>query len=318
MNNDDLHKAQETNAHRRSSSPSSSANSKANPSSSASSSSKDAVKEEQDNARTFANRIKRGRRSISSIDSVLSKLVTTLGLDKRLKEHALLNLWPMMIGPVFSDKSRPLFIDHESNLVIAVKDASVAQELSLMKSEIIKKMRVAAHSLGLKINGMRFDLKHYYGGTPSLSDGERFQVHKQTRRPEPTPEELDEINLSDSDMQELAALKAELPSGTSSGSDILKNLKVSDQAGGESMCIKAPKLPASSSTPGDDGADEKETDLNNRIFYMFEQELKLRQWRRKQGFPLCPKCQQPTQSLHGAESLCADCYFTTLANARDI
>jgi Dna[CI] antecedent, DciA len=240
-----------------------------------------------------------------------------LGLDKRLKEHALLNLWPMMIGPVFSDKSRPLFIDHESNLVIAVKDASVAQELSLLKPEIIKKMRVAAHSLGLKINGMRFDLKHYYGGTPSLSDGERFQVHKQTRRAEPTPEELDEINLSESDRQELAALKAELPANNSSGSDILKNLKVSDQSG-ESMCIKTPKLSASSSTSGHDGSDAKDTDLNNRIFYMFEQELKLRQWRRKQGFPLCPKCQQPTQSLHGAESLCADCYFTTLANARDI
>jgi len=174
MNNDDLHKAQESQAKR----------------GRAESSKDDQGKIEQETAKAAGTRMKRGRRSLASIDDVLSKLVSTMGLDRRLKEHALLNLWPIMIGPTFSEKSRPLFIDHEGNLVIAVKDASVAQELSLLKTEIIKKMRIAAHSMGLTINGMRFDLKHFYGGTPALSEGERFPLHKQTRRAEPTQKNL--------------------------------------------------------------------------------------------------------------------------------
>ncbi len=293
MNNDDLHKAQESEAKRRRS---------------AESSKDDHSKIEQEFAKAAGTRLKRGRRSLSSIDSVLSKLVSTMGLDRRLKEHALLNLWPIMIGSLFSEKSRPLFIDHEGNLVIAVKDASVAQELSLLKPEIIKKMRIAAHSMGLTINGMRFDLKHFYGGTPALSEGERFPLHKQPRQAEPTPEELADVSLSESDLQELAALKAELPLDNASSIEILNNFKESDVTG-ESLCIKVPTSSADNlNTP----------ELNQRIFCMFEQELKLRQWRRKQGFPLCPKCQMPTQSLHGPQSLCPDCYFTTLANARNI
>jgi len=107
----------------------------------------------------------------------------------------------------------------------------------------------------------------------------------------------------------LAALKAELPLDNASNGQILKNFKEADLAP-ESFCIKRPYSSSESL--------DAQPELNHRIFSMFEQELKLRQWRRKQGFPLCPKCQMPTQSLHGAQSLCSDCYFTTLANARDI
>ncbi|MBS2004200.1 MAG: DUF721 domain-containing protein [Candidatus Obscuribacterales bacterium] len=262
-------------------------------------------------------RVKRGKRSLDSIDSVLSKLVNSLGLDRRLKEHALLSLWPLMIGEVFADKSRPLFLDYEGNLVIAVKDASVAQELSLLKPAILSKMRMAAKSMNLKVNGMRFDLKHYYGGTPPVADGDRFQAHKQPRRSEPTPQELAEITLSESDLQELAELQKDLPPQSSEDLDILKNFNVVPKFG-ESKCLKPSRPSPGSKNDGDIFTKGRQLDLNQRIVSMFEQELKLRQWRRKQGFPICPKCKQPTQSLHGSESICPDCYFSVLSKARDI
>ncbi len=262
-------------------------------------------------------RVKRGKRSLDSIDNVLSKLVNSLGLDRRLKEHALLSLWPLMIGEVFADKSRPLFLDYEGNLVIAVKDASVAQELSLLKPAIISKMRMAAQSMNLKVAGMRFDLKHYYGATPPVSDGDRFQAHKQIRKSEPTPQELAEITLSASDLQELAALKKELPPATSQNVDILKNFNVVPKFG-ESKCIKPRGNVSRAKNEADIFSPDKQLDLNQRIVSMFEQELKLRHWRRKQGFPVCPKCKLPTQSLHGPDSTCSDCYFSVLSHARDI
>lgn len=279
--------------------------------------SKDELPKDLDPNGPAMKRLKRGKRALDSIDSVLTKLVGSLGLDKRLKEHALLSLWPLMIGEVFADKSRPLFLDYEGNLVIAVKDASVAQELSLLKPAIISKMRMAAQSMGLKVNGMRFDLKHYYGGTPAVNEGERFQAHKQPRKIEPSPEELAEITLSQSDLEELAALKMELPQQSSQDVDILKNFNMSIPFG-ESKCIKDPNRSSGIKQDSTSTFESKQFDLNHRIFSMFEQELKLRQWRRKQGFPLCPKCKQPTQSLHGSESICSDCYYAALSHARDI
>lgn len=262
-----------------------------------------------------AKRLKRGKRALDSIDSVLSRLVGSLGLDKRLKEHALLSLWPLMIGEMFADKSRPLFLDYEGNLVIAVKDASVAQELSLLKPAIISKMRMAAQSMGLKVNGVRFDLKHYFG--MQTAESARLQTNKQLRKLEPTAEELAEITLSESDLRELSELKASLPEETSQDLDILKNFNVTLPFG-ESKCIKAADGESGLRSGSQSKSSQKQFDLNQRIFSMFEQELKLRQWRRKQGFPICPRCHQPTQTLHGSESICSDCYFRALSHARDI
>ena len=302
MNNDDLHKPQESHESnfRR-----------------FGNGSKDELPKDIDPNGPAMKRLKRGKRSLDSIDNVLTKLVGSLGLDKRLKEHALLSLWPLMIGEVFADKSRPLFLDYEGNLVIAVKDASVAQELSLLKPAIVSKMRMAAQSMGLKVNGMRFDLKHYYGGNSAVGESDRIKSHKQPHKIEPSPEELAGITLSESDLQELAALKAELPEQSSQNVDILKDFNVSIPYG-ESKCIKDPDRSSGIKANSTSVGRGKQFDLNHRIFSMFEQELKLRQWRRRQGFPVCPKCQQPTQSLHGSDSICADCYFAVLSHRRDI
>ncbi len=98
------------------------------------------------------------KRAMSSVNNVLSQLVSSLNLDRRLKEHTLLGLWPTVIGEPFASKSRPLFIDHEGSIVIAVSEAAVGQELSLMRSQLVKKMRIAGNGLGIEIRGIRFDL----------------------------------------------------------------------------------------------------------------------------------------------------------------
>lgn len=228
-----------------------------------------------ENPRGRGGASKRNRRALTSIDSVLTRVVSTMGLEKRLKEHTLCNLWPTLIGDQFAQKSRPLFIDHEGSLVIAVKDASVGQELSLLKPEILKKVRVAAHSLGLTVSGMRFDLKHFHGGTQPLNESAYLTDRLCGPMPEPSRDQLIAINLSETDLSQLAELKAKLPL-------------------------------------------ENASNLNERICSLFEQELKLRHWRHKQGFPVCPSCSCSTQSLHGPDALCRDCYFAALSHVRDI
>jgi len=106
--------------------------------------------------------IRKAKSAFTSISNVLSEIVGQLGLDRRLKEQTVLNLWPMIVGDAFATKTRPLFIDNQNILVIAVQDASTAQELSFFKREITNKLKQAGAGTGVTIAGLRFDLKHYH------------------------------------------------------------------------------------------------------------------------------------------------------------
>jgi hypothetical protein len=105
---------------------------------------------------------RRKKSSFVDIGKVLDKVVSQLGLDMRLREVAVFELWPMLVGPKLAEKSRPLFVDNERNLVVAVKDAVVAQELGFMRKELIDKLRLAGEGLGVKVRGLRFDLRHNF------------------------------------------------------------------------------------------------------------------------------------------------------------
>lgn len=211
-------------------------------------------------------------RGFATVNGVLNDVVANLGLDKRLKEHALLNLWPQFVGDEMAGKSRPLFIDREGNLVIAVKDAPTGQELSLTKPGILRKLKLAGQGIGLAIKGLRFDLKHFYSlshGPPepsSLDDPFRALLKTQ-----PTKEELEAVSLSEEDTRELVELE--------------KNLA-------NFQTVENPKVRATAS----------------RVFRLFEHELKLRQWRKLNGFPACSVCQLPTPYFYGKDALCSNCY----------
>lgn len=151
----------------------------------------------------------REKRKLVSVNKVLSKLMTDLNLDRRLKEHTLMNLWPVVIGDTFAKRSRPLFMDAEKNIVIAVSEAAVGQELSLLKPQILKSLNTAAQGLGLSVKGVRFDLKHFH----SLErDEKNAQIERESRTSyQPSDDELSSLTLSEQDLMELAQLSQELP-----------------------------------------------------------------------------------------------------------
>lgn len=107
---------------------------------------------------------RRKKSSFINIGQVLDKVVVRLGLDRRLQEVALFGLWPTLVGPKLAEKSRPLFIDNESNLVVAVKDAVIAQELGFLRKELSEKLQLAGSKIGVRVKGLRFDLRHHFDG----------------------------------------------------------------------------------------------------------------------------------------------------------
>ncbi len=224
---------------------------------------------------------KHKQRSFASLNNVLSKLVAKLGLDKRLKENALFGLWPVIIGDFFASQSRPLFIDSDHNLVVSVKDAAVGQELSLMKRDIVLRLKRAASALGITVTGVRFDLKHYHNSVNSDKDLPGLDTPERTAQlPVPTDQELAEIDLSTEELGQLALVAQELSE------------------------IKTTR----------ENALVQEINLTTRMAALCEREIRLRKWRLIHGYPKCANCAEPVAMLHGPRQLCTECFYKTLSH----
>src|SRR5579883_2844975 len=73
------------------------------------------------------------KNGLETVNKLLPDVLSKLGLDRRLKEHAAMQIWISLLPGAILERSRPLFIDSQRNLVVAVADASVGQEISLLK-----------------------------------------------------------------------------------------------------------------------------------------------------------------------------------------
>lgn len=138
---------------------------------------------------------------LTGIDLLVPRVMANLGLDRRLKEHTLVNLWPTVCGSEFSERSRPLFIDHLRQLVVSTKDASTAQELMLRKGKILSELRTLGHHLDVEIKGLRFDLKSFRDKA-----AEDFQVADAPAPTLPREGELEALNLSPAEQKLIETL----------------------------------------------------------------------------------------------------------------
>lgn len=207
------------------------------------------------------------KKALSRVDGVLSRVVHNLGLEQRLKERTLMDLWPTAAGEVLGDRSRCLFIDYKGTLVISVRDASTGHELSLLKPQLFKKMQVAARGLSIELTGLRFDLKHFH-----KSEVDYTNLTSAPPLPEPSSEDLANIVLGESELNELQQA-------------------VSEFEHAQSRTIE---------------------DLPSRLAALFERQLRLKQWRKKHGYPVCSQCKDTTSQALGSAALCSSCYFNSL------
>lgn len=216
-------------------------------------------------------------RNFQPIAKVLPKLLRQLGIDNRLKEHTFLHLWPHIVGEPFASRTRPLFIDSEGNVVIAVKDASTGQEISFAKGDLLKKLKQAARGVGISINGMRFDMKRYFEKATSDEFAYQFQVPL----PEPTEADLYAIELSVDEALQIAA--------------VATNFNIEPQI---------------SLDEHQDGSGADFSRLAIRMRSLYEKELRLKKWRLAHNYPVCSQCGDVTSRLHGANLICPLCFAT--------
>jgi hypothetical protein len=216
------------------------------------------------------------------VDDVLNSVVNHLGLDKRLREHTLINLWPTLISQFFSDRSRALFVDNEGTLVIAVKDASTGQELTLLSPQLTPKLKQLAANLNLAVKGLRFELKHFH----QKQACEFVLADDPPPLPKPSDNELFALSLSKDDQNKIDQLKVDLASSATAGrldsqiNNVLTN------------------------------------EMQERIIGLFEKQLRLAQWKKEHNYPLCGRCHETAARLHTTNNLCDLCYFDSLSQAK--
>lgn len=198
---------------------------------------------------------------LQAVDAVLPNVLSRLGLDRRLKEHSLMQMWQTVAPAPIAERSRPLFIDSQHNLVVTVKDAAVAQEISLHKNQLVPQLSRIAKTLAIEFKGIRVDLKHY---------------HK-AQQPEEVPTEEPLPLPQESDLAEIHLSKYE--------NGLIQDL--------------SNKLEAEHSPP----------EAASRVLKTFERLLRLNQWRRLNGYPICRNCNNPVFRLHerGNDKLCFTC-----------
>jgi predicted nucleic acid-binding Zn ribbon protein len=160
----------------------------------------------------------------TTVGLVLNRVAASLGLDRRLREHALIKLWPSLVGDAFAHKSYPLFLDVEGNVVIATADAATAQELSMNRRELMKKLKAVGKGLDLSIQGMRFDLKHFSSQRAADGQGMPEGYLPLPQLADATNSELEQVEISDEQRQSLNLLEKSINENSFEFSERIKNI----------------------------------------------------------------------------------------------
>ena len=62
------------------------------------------------------DRSRKEKPQLSAVDKVLPEVLSRLGLDRRLKEHSLMQMWLSIAPKPIAERSRPLYLDSSITL----------------------------------------------------------------------------------------------------------------------------------------------------------------------------------------------------------
>lgn len=96
------------------------------------------------------------------LDDLISKMFGNNALiQKAVKRSNLYKFWSKTVGAPYDKKSKPYGMMGAHTMIIACESAVVAQELTLRKKEIIKKLAPYTKSLRIDLRDIKFDIKRW-------------------------------------------------------------------------------------------------------------------------------------------------------------
>lgn len=95
------------------------------------------------------------------IDTVIADLMQNKDIKKAVTRSNLYKFWKKVVGEKFADRSKPFSMIGAGVMVVACENAVVAQELTLMKLQIITKFAPYLKSLKINLKDLKFDSKKW-------------------------------------------------------------------------------------------------------------------------------------------------------------
>jgi len=100
--------------------------------------------------------------NFEGVDEIVSQLLEDNNLLKKaITRNNLFKFWKNVVGEKFQNNSRPYSMTSGLVMIIACKNSTVAQELMLRKTKILKDFEPYLKSLKIKVKDLRFDVKRW-------------------------------------------------------------------------------------------------------------------------------------------------------------
>ena len=93
------------------------------------------------------------RRKVQPLDDVLNQFLRQCGLEAPLLQKRLLDAWDSVAGTVVARYTQEKFIRNQT-LFVKLQSPALRADLSMMQSELVKKLNAAVGSM--VITGVRF------------------------------------------------------------------------------------------------------------------------------------------------------------------
>lgn len=130
--------------------------------------------------------------NFDKLGDVLMTVAKKSGLDAGISQTVLLNVWAEAVGNRFKNTTKAVKI-HNKILTIATKSPVVTQELSMFKTDILKKLDVLTKNLDIKIKEITFNHKIWDEINKTYEEKTEFSYRKYL--PAPSDADLAKIEL---------------------------------------------------------------------------------------------------------------------------
>lgn len=95
----------------------------------------------------------------NSLGNIVNKFVQDTNLKQGVKKATIFKFWPKVVGKKFEKHSKIEAINQQNVLIVACANSTVSSELTMFKSDILKKINMYAQPLGIEIVDINFSHK---------------------------------------------------------------------------------------------------------------------------------------------------------------
>lgn len=111
----------------------------------------------------------------NSLGNIVNSVVQNSNLRVGMKKATVFKFWDKVVGKKFEKYSRIESLNSQNVLVVACANSAVSSELTMFKSDILKKINTYANPLGIEIQDIIFSHKIWTTSTAKILVKENVQ-----------------------------------------------------------------------------------------------------------------------------------------------